>query len=437
MNPTSNSISSFNEGLKTFLNQSVSPYHAVREVSKALSDAGFISLDEQAEWNLEGEGKYFVVRGGSSIAAFTVGAKFQSERGIRLLGAHTDSPVLAVKPKPDIKKEGLLQIGVEVYGGALLNPWFDRDLSIAGRVSFVEQGNVLGSGLINFSEPIAFIPSLAIHLDRDANKNRSVNSQKHILPIVMHLTDESSLDFKTLLKRQVEREHGLKKIDRILDYDLVLYDTQKASYVGLEHEFIASARLDNLLSCYSCLKAMLASDFQYPALFVFNDHEEVGSASNIGAQGPFLKDVLRRICRTEEAFIRSAQGSVLISTDNAHAIHPNFSDRHDINHSPRLNDGPVIKVNTNQRYATNSETAGLFRMLAHSVEVPVQTFVMRSDMQCGSTIGPISAAGTGISTLDVGVPTLGMHSIRELAGYKDAHALFQVLKAFLDLKDID
>ena len=436
MNSISDSISSFNEGLKAFLDQSVSPYHAVMKVSEALSDAGFVLLDEQAEWNLEGEGKYFVVRGGSSIAAFTVGAKFQLERGIRLLGAHTDSPVLAVKPQPDVKKEGLLQIGVEVYGGALLNPWFDRDLSIAGRVSFLGEGKVLQSSLINFSEPIAFIPSLAIHLDRDANQNRSINSQKHILPIVMHLTDDRSLDFKTLLKRQLEHQYSSKKIDRILDYDLVLYDTQKASYVGFENEFIASARLDNLLSCYSCLQAMLASDFQYPSLFIFNDHEEVGSASSIGAQGPFLKDVLRRICRTEEAFIRTAQGSVLISTDNAHAIHPNFSDRHDRNHGPRLNAGPVIKVNTNQRYATNSETAALFRMAAHSVEVPVQTFVMRSDMRCGSTIGPITAAETGISTLDVGVPTLGMHSIRELAGYDDAHALFQVLKAFLGMEDI-
>ena len=436
MNSISDSISSFNEGLKTFLDQSVSPYHAVMKVSEALSDAGFVLLDEQAKWNLEGEGKYFVVRGGSSIAAFTVGAKFQVERGIRLLGAHTDSPVLAVKPQPDVKKEGLLQIGVEVYGGALLNPWFDRDLSIAGRVSFLEEGKVLRSSLINFSEPIAFIPSLAIHLDRDANQNRSINSQKHILPIVMHLTDGRSPDFKTLLKRQLEHQYSSKKIDRILDYDLVLYDTQKASYVGFENEFIASARLDNLLSCYSCLQAMLASDFKYPSLFIFNDHEEVGSASNIGAQGPFLKDVLRRICRTEEAFIRTAQGSVLISTDNAHAIHPNFSDRHDRNHGPRLNAGPVIKVNTNQRYATNSETAALFRMAAHSVEVPVQTFVMRSDMRCGSTIGPITAAETGISTLDVGVPTLGMHSIRELAGCEDAHALFQVLKAFLSMEDI-
>jgi aspartyl aminopeptidase len=364
-----------------------------------------------------------------------VGAKSQPEKGIRLLGAHTDSPVLAVKPQPDIKKEGLLQIGVEVYGGALLNPWFDRDLSVAGRVSFLEEGNFLRSSLVNFSEPIAFIPSLAIHLDRDANRNKNINSQKHILPIMMHLGEESSFDFRAILKRQMEQQHSLQKIDRILDYDLVLYDTQKASYVGLEHEFIASARLDNLLSCYSCLRAMLASDFQHSSLFIFNDHEEVGSASNIGAQGPFLKDVLRRMCGTEEALIRSAQGSVLISTDNAHAVHPNFSDRHDKNHSPRLNDGPVIKVNTNQRYATNSDTAGLFRMLAHSAEVPVQTFVMRTDMRCGSTIGPISATETGISTLDVGVPTLGMHSIRELAGYKDAHGLFQVLRSFLDLEE--
>ena len=432
------SVTSFNEDLISFLNQSVSPYHAVLDISRQLMEANFVQLEEKKIWDLQPGGKYFVVRGGSSIAAFVIGSKSPPEDGIRLLGAHTDSPVLTIKPQPEIEKDGLLQLGVEVYGGALLNPWFDRDLSVAGRVSFsIDNESVLGSSVIDFKRPVAFIPSLAIHLDRDANSNRTINSQKHIVPVIMQLSDAGSVDFRNYLKQTLIKDNALLKVDNVLDYDLVLYDTQPASFVGLKKEFIASARLDNLLSCYSCLRAMLESNFSYSSMLIFNDHEEVGSGSSIGAQGPFLKSVLRRLCGNEEAFIRSSQSSILISTDNAHAVHPNYSDRHDKNHSPRLNEGPVIKINANQRYATNSKTAGLFRMLADSVGVPVQTFVMRSDMRCGSTIGPISAMETGISTLDVGAPTLGMHSIRELAGYKDAQSLAMVLRAVLDCSQLD
>ena len=216
----------------------------------------------------------------------------------------------------------------------------------------------------------------------------------------------------------------------MLDYELNFYDSQAPAVVGMKGEFVASARLDNLLSCYIGLSSLLAADGEQSALLVCNDHEEVGSLSASGAQGPMLSSILKRIAGSEEAYANLVDGSVMISVDNAHGIHPNYADRHDDNHGPRLNGGPVIKVNNNQRYASNSETAGLWRLLAAEVGVPVQSFVVRSDMACGSTIGPITAGAIGVRTLDIGVPTFAMHSIRELAGSADSEGLQRVLTAF-------
>ena len=422
------SIDKFNSGLLEFLQASPTPFHAVRQLVSQLIDAGFEPLQEADDWKLEVGGRYFVVRNGSSIVAFTMGLTPVVESGFRMIGAHTDSPCLKVKPHPELNSNGYFQLGVEVYGGALLNPWFDRDLSLAGRVSFKVENGGVSSELIDYQRSIATVPSLAIHLDRQANTSRSINSQKDIPPLLM-LAEKNSVDFRELLLDFLKKTYPETNAAQVLDYELCWYDTQAPALIGLKHEFIASARLDNLLSCYVGMQALLAAQEQ-SCVMVCNDHEEVGSQSAIGAQGPMLKSVLSRIFNNENNYSRAIDSSMMISVDNAHGVHPNFADRHDGNHGPLLNGGPVIKINANQRYATNSETSALFRHFCAEEGEPVQSFVVRSDMGCGSTIGPIVAAELGVKTLDVGVPTFAMHSIRELAGSSDGYSLFKVLRRF-------
>ncbi|MFU8764942.1 MAG: M18 family aminopeptidase [Haliea sp.] len=420
----------FNSDLLAFLAQATTPFHAVVALVSRLEAAGFARLPTDGDWNLEPGQRCYLTRNDSSVLAFIVGSEAGPERGMRMVGAHTDSPCLMVKPSPEKQRSGCFQLGVEVYGGALLNPWFDRDLSLAGRVSFADAAGTLHTALVDFRRPLAVIPSLAIHLDREANQSRSVNPQTDILPILALQADSSVPDFRSLLRQRLLEEHPGCAVERVLDYELCFYDTQPAALVGLREEFIASARLDNLLSCFTGLQALLQADGRQSCLLVCNDHEEVGSQSTSGAQGPMLLSTLRRIVGSEERLGQLVQNSLMISADNAHGIHPNYADKHDDNHGPRLNGGPVIKINANQRYATNAETAGLYRLLAAQEEVPVQSFVVRSDMGCGSTIGPITAGGTGIRTLDIGVPTFAMHSIRELAGSEDACNLARVLRRF-------
>jgi len=417
-----------NQQLADFIQASPTPFHATGNMVDTLLAAGFERLDERSDWQLRPDGRYLVTRNDSSLIAFTQGAL---ESGIRLIGAHTDSPCLRVKPQPELNQQGLWQLGVEVYGGVLLAPWFDRDLSLAGRVTFRTSGGGLKSRLINFRRPIATIPSLAIHLNRGVNDNLAINAQTDLPPVLAHSL-EPAHDLRQLLRVQLEDEHAESGVEQVLDYELSFYDTQPPSTLGLKGDFFSSARLDNLLSCHAGLTALLASDAGHPCMLVCTDHEEVGSSSTCGADGPFLEDVLRRLLPDEGERIRCMQRSLLVSADNAHAVHPNFADRHDGNHGPQLNAGPVIKVNSNQRYATNSETSSFFRELCAQAEVPVQSFVVRSDMGCGSTIGPITASRLGVRTVDVGVPTFAMHSIREMAGSRDAEYLIRVLTRFCD-----
>ena len=338
------------QGLLDFLNASPTPFHATTSLAMRLEAAGYRHLDERATWHTEAGGRYYVTRNDSSIIAFKLGKRPAVDGGIRLVGAHTDSPCLRVKPNPELQRQGFFQLGVEVYGGALL-------------------------------------------------------------------------------AEQLAMEHDFNP-DAVLDYELSFYDTQSAAIVGLNQDFIASARLDNLLSCYAGLQALIDADDEETCVLVCTDHEEVGSCSACGADGPFLEQVLRRVLPDGDAFVRTIQRSLLVSADNAHGVHPNYADKHDGNHGPKLNAGPVIKINSNQRYATNSETAGFFRHLCLENEVPVQSFVVRSDMACGSTIGPITASQLGVRTVDIGLPTFAMHSIRELAGSHDLEHLVKVLTAF-------
>ena len=429
----------FVNGLIDFIKNSPTPFHAVEIMSQVLERDGFTRLDETDQWpNNIGQqgGRYYVIRNDSSIIAFQLNQPL-ADNGMRMVGAHTDSPCLKVKPNPEIINNNYLQLGVEVYGGALLNPWFDRDLSLAGRVSYLDESGAIGNQLINLEKPIATIPSLAIHLDREANENRSINKQLHLPPILMKMPEidaegSAKADFKDILLKIINADIEPGEAVRVLDYELSFYDVQPPAVIGLHDDFIASARLDNLLSCYTGLMAMINDDRKQNTLLVCTDHEEVGSMSAAGAQGSFLKSVLERLSESDEDTSRMVANSVMISADNAHGIHPNYADKHDENHGPILNGGPVLKVNANQRYASNSQTGALFKHLCELADVPVQPFVVRSDMACGSTIGPITASEIGVKTVDVGVPTFAMHSIRELAGRWDAYYLYRVLKQFFN-----
>lgn len=433
----------FNEGLLKFLQQSPTPFHATQSMLAALESAGFELLREEDTWQLKAGRAYVVERNGSSIIAFTVGDGDPAEAGLQMVGAHTDSPCLKLKPNPVMRVAGALQFAVEVYGGALLAPWFDRDLSLAGRVDFRRKDGVLESALLNWRKPLATVPSLAIHLDREANQNRSINAQRELPPVLALLNDKTKeFSFDTFVSEALASQCDIHDVDKLMGHELYLYDTQAPSLLGLHDEFIASARLDNLLSCYVGLQGMLATQASGRqagfSLLVCNDHEEVGSASACGAQGPFLKSVLSRLmsqlstggAETAEAMERMIRRSLFLSIDNAHGLHPNFADKHDGNHGPQLNRGPVIKINANQRYATSSRSEALFRELCDRVEVPVQSFVVRSDMGCGSTIGPITATSLGVDTIDIGVPTWGMHSIRELAGSEDGWLLATAVRDY-------
>jgi len=425
-----------NAGLMQFVQASPTPYHAVASLSAELDAAGFTRLEENARWQLERNRGYYVTRMGSSIVAFRTGDKDLSTTGIHMVGAHTDSPCLKVKPLPEIIRQKYIQLGVEMYGGVLLNPWFDRDLSMAGRVDYRGKDGKLAYSLVDFKKAVAVIPSLAIHLDREANEKRAINAQTYLPPVLSQSSADNKFVFKDLLQQFLVDEQGLD-VDKVHAYDIRFYDVQPPALVGMEDEFITSARLDNLLSCYIGLQSLLASSGEDASLLICTDHEEVGSVSAPGAKGPFLESVVDRIAESfapasSEAKRHVLDNSTFYSVDNAHGIHPNFADKHDDKHGPLLNQGPVIKINGNQRYATSSETSAAFRQLCEDNAIPVQAFVVRNDMGCGSTIGPIVAGELGVKTLDIGVPTFAMHSIREMAGSKDTLYLASALKAFFD-----
>ena len=412
----------FNEGLLGFLDASPTPFHAINNMSMMFENAGFLKLNEADIWKLEKGKKYYVTRNDSSIIAFT----YPEASNYTMVGAHTDSPNLKLKPSPVIKEHGVVKFGVESYGGLLLNPWFDRDLSLAGRVSYLNSNNEIKDTLINVEKSIAIIPSLAIHLDDKANKERTVNKQTDVCPI---LTTNDDFEFEEFLKWQLSKQDILD-VKELYASELSFYDTQKALHVGLHDDFIASARIDNLLSCYVGMLSMASVDVSKPMLFIASDHEEVGSESTSGAGGSFLENTLRRMFVDYEQYMKMIRSSIMISADNAHAIHPNYPSKHDKNHAPFVNKGTVIKVNANQRYASNSTTISRFMNVAKKLNEPYQEFVTRSDMGCGSTIGPITATRLGIETLDVGLPTFAMHSIRELCGSDDAHSLYKIILGF-------
>ena len=427
------------DDLLSFIDRSPTPYHAVVEATARLEAAGYSRLDESALWSLSPGDRRYVVRAGGSLAAFEVGTASPATAGFRVIGAHTDSPNLRIKPNPDIHTQGLHQLAVEPYGGVLLHTWLDRDLSLAGRVT-LREGRGTRTELVDFARPLLRIPSLAIHLYRELKQEGlKLNAQKHLAPLIA-LSDDST--FAALLVDELGSKGSAKaSASDILAYDLMAYDLQPSSRSGAKNEFIHAARLDNLASSHAGLSALLDAGGKGVAactrVVVLYDHEEVGSRSTQGAGGTFLKDTLERIAvgigaepEAGQAMARAISRSWLISADMAHAVHPNYADRHEPGHRPKIGGGPVVKTNANQSYATDAESAGFFRALCHRVDVTPQDFVTRSDLGCGSTIGPISAARVGIRTVDVGNPMLSMHSCREMAGAADVEPMIAVLTEF-------
>lgn len=427
--------SAFLDDLLVFIGRSPTPFHAVQNLSTLLTQNGFVQLKETDFWKELLPGKYWVLRDDATLAAFTLTGSALEKTGLRLAGAHTDSPCLKVKPHPVRQKDNTLQLGVEVYGGALLSPWFDRDLSLAGRVSWASQEVPLQMALIDFQKPLATIPSLAIHLDREANKNKSINTQTDLVPL-LQLGDMEGT-FEDILIHRIKEEYPQANPERILAHDLFFYDVQKPTRIGLKNDFITGAKLDNLVSCFTLVHALSRTPEKQDALIILNNHEEVGSVSTSGAQGTFLEMLLNRLLPDPGKRQQMLSRSLCISVDNAHAVHPNFADKHDPEHLPTLNGGPVMKWNANQRYATDGVSGGFFRALCHRADIEPQDFVMRNDMGCGSTIGPLTAAEIGVKTVDVGIPSLAMHSIRETAGSEDCTALLTCLLLFFSLQAND
>lgn len=463
-----------------FLNKCPTPYHAVHNMKEHLRFHGFQELHERDSWHgkVMKKGKYYVTRNNSSIIAFAVGGKWAPGNPIAITGAHSDSPVLKIKPVSKRVSEKFSQIGVECYGGGIWHSWFDSDLSIAGRVMVNDEAKgKFVSKLVDFKKPLLKIPTLAIHLDREVNTKFEFNKESQLLPISglikdeeknekgdkskhscsesNSLTDEEFSSLNSVIERHhldllelIKKELSLKSVEDIVDFELILYDHQPSTLGGMREEFVFSGRLDNLTSCFTSMHGLteaaninLENDAGIRLLACF-DHEEVGSSSAQGADSNFLPNILERLnflkCDTSDVLspvprsymLESAAKSFFLSSDVAHAVHPNYSSKYESKHKPQLGAGPVIKINANQRYMTNSPGIVLIKKLADDASVPLQLFVVANDSPCGSTIGPIVASKTGIRTLDLGNPILSMHSIRETGCAEDIELQIKLFKEF-------
>ncbi len=421
--------------LLAFIDASPSPWHAVATCETRLTAAGFTRLDETERWTLKAGDRRYVVRGGSSIIAFIVGSQPAATTGLRLIGAHTDSPGLRLKPKPAEDSAGMVRLGVEVYGGPILATFADRDLSLAGRVNVRVPGG-FASRLIRFDEPLLRLPNLAIHMNREVNESGLKFNKQTELPLLLGVS-EDGVKAEARFREPIAAKLGIEPGD-LLTWELNAYDTQKGAFWGVDGEFVANSQLDNLASCHAALSALLAT--QAPAatcLCAFFDHEEVGSESATGAGGSFVQDVVARLAACAgldaEDQRRMLAQSFFISADMAHGWHPNFPAAYEPCHRALVNAGPVIKSNANQRYSTSAETAARFMAICEQAGVPCQQYAHRTDLGCGSTIGPIVASRLGIPSVDVGSPMWAMHSIRESAGVLDhGYMIAAMTRAFAD-----
>jgi aspartyl aminopeptidase len=414
-----------------FIYESPTAFHAVENVKDILKRKGFKELNLKDKWNIEKSGKYFVTKNGSALIAFIVGRGDIEKEGFRLIGAHTDAPTFSVKPNPEMVVENsYLKLNTEVYGGPIINTWLDRPLSIAGRVSLKSDNPLYPElKLVNINRPILVIPNLAIHMNRKINEGVELNKQKDTLPLLT-LINETFEKNNFLLK--IIAEELSVDVDAIIDFDLFLYEYEKGSIIGLNNEFISSGRLDDLAMIHAGIKAISEAEASTATnVMVCFDNEEIGSRTKQGAGSPMLRTVLERMIlalgKDKEDFYRALYNSFIISADMAHALHPNSPEKHDPVNRPIINKGPVIKINANHNYTTDSDSNAVYEMICKKAGIPVQKFVNRSDERGGSTIGPISSSQLDIRSIDIGNPMLAMHSVRELAGVKDH---YYVIKSF-------
>jgi aspartyl aminopeptidase len=433
-----------------FFDASPDPYHAVATCVDRLQAAGFKEIEQP--YNIVPGGKYYFTADKSSLVAFSVGLKYAAGNGIKIIGGHTDSPNLRVKPRSKRVKDGCIQIGVECYGGGLWHTWFDRDLGLSGQVLVRTSNEKITSRLVKIDRALLRISNLAIHLTpADERKAFKFNNEDHLSPILaleakkaLEGKKEDTDDDKNKDGWTEHQEPALLQllaveldvdVKDIVDFDLSLFDISKATVGGVFSEFLHSARLDNLASCFLALQALLdhpIEDDEDISMICLYDHEEVGSSSAVGAAGPILRDTITRITKGDpELYAACIQKSFCISSDQAHALHPNYSSKHEANHQPKMNQGMVIKRNSNQRYATNLVTGLLIREVARRANLPApQEFIVRQDCGCGSTIGPLISTATGIRTIDMGCPQLSMHSIRETMGICDVTNGLALFTAF-------
>jgi aspartyl aminopeptidase len=419
------------QDLLDFIDASPSPWHAVHTCEARLLAAGYRCLEETERWQLQAGDRCYVVRGGSSIIAFIVGHAPAVDVGLRLIGAHTDSPGLRLKPKPAEDAAGMVRLGVEVYGGPILATFADRDLSLAGRVN-VRTKEGFAPRLVRFDAPLLRLPNLAIHMNREVNEGGLKFNKQTELPLILGVSEDGTRA-EARFRQPIADALGVAPED-LLTWELNAYDTQKGCLWGVDGEFVANSQLDNLASCHAALSALLATTApSATALCAFFDHEEVGSESAVGAGGSFLQDVLGRLAGSTgldgEDQRRALARSFFISADMAHAWHPNFPAAYEPCHRVLVNAGPVIKSNANQRYSTDAQTAARFMAICQRAGVPCQQYAHRTDLGCGSTIGPILAARLGIPAVDVGSPMWAMHSIRESAGVLDHGYMIAALTA--------
>lgn len=434
-----------NKSLMEFLDKSPNHFYAVKNLSKMLDDAGAIRLREADNWELEEGKKYYVVRNGSAIIAFTVPKK--DFKGFQMIASHSDSPVFKIKANADISVENeYVKLNVEKYGGMILSPWLDRPLSVAGRL-VIKTGSGIESRLINIDRDLLIIPNLAIHMNRDINNGMKYNVQTDLLPLFsQNLNDEKEdknekKDEKGSFLSFIAKEAGVDKED-ILDTDLYLYNRMKATCLGKDNEFIASGRLDDLQCAYASMLAFVSADAkESAAVCAVLDNEEVGSNSKQGADGTFLQEVVERIdaafSSDRMSLYKKLKSSFLVSADNAHAVHPNHPEKADPTNRPYINKGIVIKYAANQSYTTDAISAAVFKSICEKNDIPYQTFTNRSDMLGGSTLGNICQSHISVNSVDIGLPQFSMHSPYETAGARDTAYLFEASKAVFNSSTVN
>ncbi|KAK2190958.1 hypothetical protein NP493_64g05043 [Ridgeia piscesae] len=459
--PSADAVKTAAKEFLRFINRSPSPFHVVEECKARLMAAGFSEIKETEAWNVKPKDKCFVTRNQSAIVAFAVGGQYRPGNGFSIIGAHTDSPVLKVKPVSTQEKHGYVQVGVECYGGGMWHSWLDRDLKLAGRV-FIRKGSMIESHLLHVDRPILRVPNICIHFQREMTSKFEFNKETHLLPVIATVLSQKQESTENHMQCEAASteppqdqcdKHSPALIQllcnelaveptQILDFELLLSDAVPATLGGVYEEFVFAPRLDNLHSCFCAIEGLTRACSETDSLdsephvrmIALFDNEETGSQTAAGAGSKLLELILKRLCTggSRTAFEESMPKSIMVSADMAHAVHPNYSEKHEGKHRPEFHKGVVIKINANQRYATTAATTVVIREVARKAEVPLQDFVVKNDSPCGSTIGPIMSANLGIPTIDLGAAQLSMHSIREMCETTSVYHTTALFKALFE-----